>query len=420
MRNFGRLWTLPHAAMVVILLIVSLFAQPARGQVFGGMGMDDFTPDLVTKRGVLGYAKILGLDEEQKQTVLALLDGTKTEYRKEMKTFQDKMKSLQGKAMEDQDWTVWQKDLPDMIEKLQKTTERLETQFFDDLKAICSEGQASRWEGVERFRRREKYLRFSMVSGAGADLVAIVEKCGAAPAGNAEFVETLSQYELDIDKPVREFDRIQKEQEKNAREGMEKWTKDPEKAMEEMNKMMERMTEIGKDLRNLNRDYVRRLSPLMGEAERAKFEDEFNRRSFPRVYREAHATKMITSALALPDLSEDQRQQLAVIKEQYTRDSASANERWAKVIEEEEEKNNGSMGRMMRMGWGQGGNEDEKEARTARRELDEKTEDKVKAILTEAQLTRMPEKKIDTRQPWEDMMPDRADWVDEDLVETGK
>lgn len=402
--------------------LLALLVAPARGQVFGGMGMgmDDFTPDLVTKRGVLGYAKVLGLDDEQKQMALTLLDGTKAEYRKEMKSFQEKVKSLQAKAMEDQDWSVWQTDFPDMMEKFQKKTEAMETQFFDDLKAICSEAQAAKWEGVERFRRREKYLRVSMVSGAGADLVAIVEKSGAAPAGNGEFAETLLQYELDVDKPVREFDRIQKDQEKNSKEGIKKWSENPEKAMEEMNKMMEELARIGKDLRNLNRDYVRRLSPMMGEAERAKFEEEFNRRSFPRVYRESHPTRLLKAALEMKDLSEDQRQQLATVKEQYSRDATSANERWAKIIEEEEDENNGSVGRMMKFAWGQGGSEEEREARKVRRELDEKAEEKVKSILTEAQFKQLPEKKEDARQPWEEFMPDRSDWVDEDVVEAGK
>ena len=81
------------------------------------------------------------------------------------------------------------------------------------------------------------------------------------------------------------------------------------------------------------------------------------------------------------------------------------------------------MGRMMQVWQGGGGEAEspEKTARKARKELDEKAEERVKAILTEAQFGKMPEKKIDARQPWEDMIGDRSEWVDDDIVvETGK
>lgn len=405
-----------RAALAMLVVAVSVGVAPlARGQWMGGPG--EFTPDLVTKRGVLGYSKVLGLDEEQKQTALVLLDGTKTEYRKEMKVFQDKMKEMQASAMEDQDFSAFQKEMPDLVGKLQDKVASLEKQFFDDLRAICDEAQAGRWDALERYRRREKFLKFSAVSGSAADVVGIVERTGTAPEGNTEFAETLAQYELDVDKPLREFERFQDEQTKTSRDQMERWTTDPQGAMEEMNTLMERMFVIGKDLRTVNRDYARRLTPMMSEESRVKFTDEFNRRSFARVYRESHATKLVNAGLALTDLSEEQKQSLAALREQHTRDAAAANERWAKTIEEVEEKNNGTMGRMMNMMQGGEGNEEEKEARNARKELDERTEERVKAILSESQFGKMPEKKVEAHQPWEDMMPDRSEWVDEDIAE---
>lgn len=408
------------AAVVVLAATVS-----ARAQWGMGMGGGDFTPDLVTKRGVIGYSKVLGLDEEQKATALTLLEGTKTEYRKEMKAFQDKMKAMQNAAMEDQDWAGYQKEMPDLMATMMTKVKGLEKQFFEDLKSLCTPAQAGKWEDVERYRRREQFLKVGMVSGAAADVSAMLGQIGEVPEGNAEFREAILQYELDVDKPLRDFERIQRQQEDQSKEAMEKWSKDPEGAMKEMNAMMEKLTTIGKDIRNLNRETIRKVSPLLSEDAQKKLRDAYDKRSFPRIYRESHAAVMIKSSLGLADLTEEQKTELTALREQYGRDAQAANERWAKIIEEEEEKNGGTMGRMMQsyQFMGGGGDEEspEKTARKVRKELDERAEERVKALLTPGQLGKMPEKKVDTRQPWEDMMPDRSEWVDDDIVvEPGK
>lgn len=405
----------------LVVAVVTLAATvTARAQWFGG---GDFTPDLVTKRGVLGYAKVLGLDDEQTQTALTLLDGTKTEYRKEMKTFQDRMKEIQATAMEDQDWSAFQKEMPDLTANLQKKVKALETQFFDDLKSLCTPDQAGKWDAVERYRRREQFLKVGMVSGAAADVSVLLTQVGEVPEGNAEYREAVTQYELDVDKPLREFERIQREQESRSKEAMEEWSKDPEKAMAEMQKMMETLVTIGKDIRNINRETIRRVTPLLSDEAATKLREAYARRSFPRVYRESHAEKLVKAALAAGDLTAEQRAELASLRDQHARDAAAANERWAKVIEEEEEKNGGTMGRMMQsfQAWGGGGEAEspEKKARDERREIDKRTEERVKAILSEAQYAKMPEKKVDARQPWDDMMPDRSEWVDDDIVVEG-
>ncbi|GJQ30899.1 MAG: hypothetical protein HBSAPP03_27830 [Phycisphaerae bacterium] len=407
--------------VAMVAAVLALCVGTVRAQWFGG---GDFTPDLVTKRGVLGYAKVLGLDEEQKATALMLLDGTKTEYRKEMKTFQDKMKAIQTEAMEDQDWSKMQREMPDLVAGLQTKVQGLEKQFFEDLRAICTPEQGERWEHVERYRRREMFLKVGMVSGAAADISALLDQVGDVPTGNAEYREAVAQYELDVDKPLREFERIQREQERRSKDAMEQWAKDPQAAMDEMNKMMEKLVSIGKDIRGINRETIRRVAPLLSEEAARKLRAAYDQRSFPRVYRESHATKLLTASLGLSDLTAEQRAELTALRDQYVRDAAAANERWTKIIEEDEEKNNGTMGRMMQMAQGWGGGDDnspEKEARKARKELDEKAEERVKAILSAGQWGKMPEKKVEARQPWEDMMPDRREWVDDDIViEPGK
>jgi hypothetical protein len=408
--RLGWLWL-----ACAVLLGVAGWSTPARGQIAVSMGWgEDFNPPLVTKRGVAGYARVLGLDDEQKQALQMLAEGTQAEYRRAMTEFRERMKALQAEAMEDQDWTRLMKELPELGETVGRKVEALEKQFFDDVKAICTESQLARWDALERYRRRELFLRFAAVSGAGADVVAILERAGV-PEEAGELRDVLAQYELDIDKPLREMERFQRDQQGNAREQSEKWMKDPQGAMEEANRLMERMFEIGRQIRDINRECVRRVLPLLDGEQREKVSAEFNRRSFPRVYRESHASKMMKAALGFEDLTPEQRQELSAVREQYEREAAVINDRWARAIEDEEEKNKGTFGRMMAVFGGEAeADSPEKQARNERRELDKRTEERVRAILSESQARRLPEKKPETRPQWqEQMMPDMADWTED-------
>jgi len=394
-----------RAGVVCVASAVSLlgFSSNAQAQVSFGAEM---MPDLFTKRSLDGIVKILGFDADQKEAAKTLFDITKDAQRTQTKDFQAKMQKIQGEAMEDGDWSAMRTELPAITEEFSKKQEALEKQFMDDLKSLCSESQANNWDRVERFRRRDVGMRFSFVSGAAADLCAIVDRTNAAPAGNDQFSETLLAYEMDIDKPLQVLMQMQKDQAKKQKEFMEKAATDPMKMMEDVNKMMAELNEQGRSMRSINREYARKLSEHMSEESRRKFEQEFNLRSFPRVYRTPHASKLFDAALAMTDLAPDQREQLLAVRQQYARDLDAANSAWAKAIEEDEDKNNGAIGRMMMMAQGGGDGESPvKATRQARRDLDKKTEDRIASILTEAQRGKLPEKKVTADNVWTDLMP---------------
>ncbi|MDX2130674.1 MAG: hypothetical protein SFY69_01320 [Planctomycetota bacterium] len=388
----------------VAVLVVCASSAPSFGQFGPGM-----MPDLVSRRGVNAYCTLVGADEAQRDTALELYETTKAEYRKTMKAFQASMEEAQARAREDQDWQAVQDAMVPAMEKMQATIMSLEKQFFDDIKAILTPEQLAKWDRVERYRRREMGLRFALVSGAGVDLITVVERGKLAPEGNAEFAEALQQYELDIDAPLREFEVMQREQQSRTAETMKAFRDNPMKAMEDMNRMLERANDLAKKVRNVNRDYARRLSAMLPESSRAAFEAEVALRSFPRVYRESHAARVLNAGLGMSDLTAEQRESLTLLREQYTRDLGGANDRWARAIEQEEEEKGGAVGRMMRQfepGGGAADESEEKKARAARRELDERTLEKAEGILTESQRAKLPEKQAVRDEPWSDMMPD--------------
>src|SRR5262249_39049576 len=157
------------------------------------------------------------------------------------------------------------------------------------------EQQLAQWPKLERYHRRETGLRFAFVSGAAVDLIQVVERARATPA--AQLQPLLDQYELEIDKSIVALEKTEKEVQDNMFKG--------DGNMFDMNRtetLLKPFYDVSKDMREENREYARKLSQVMDDASRARFDAEFNRRSFPRVYKEPHVIKQLDTALGFPDL----------------------------------------------------------------------------------------------------------------------
>jgi hypothetical protein len=396
----------------VVLAIVAgtISGQSARAQMM--MGMDGGFGTLITKRSLDVYARLLDLDKDQRESAQVLLEGYTTESQKVWKEFGDKQQAAMAEAQEEQDWKGMQKKMAEAGKVVRDRGTAIEKQFFDDLRSLCSDKQLNQWVRVERARRRETLMRIGMVSGAGVDLIAVVERTQTAPKGSPEFDALVQQYELEADRKLQDMKAVQDEQQAKQEEAMKDGF-DMAKMQEMMAKvqdMLKTMADSAKGVRDLNRDYTRKLAALMGESERAKFQEEVQRRSFPRVYRASHTGKMLEAAAGFSDLTPDQREQVTSIRESYHRDAAALNERWSKAIEDQEEKNGGTFGVMTQMWMGGGEGADEvKEARKARKQLDDQTGERLKAVLTDAQRARLPEKAPERFNPMADFMPDDGD-----------
>lgn len=383
-------------AGLVLLLTVALSGE-SRAQM-GMWGDASANAQSITRRGVDAYSRILGFDREQRDVALSLFEGHQTAVRRNTAEFEEKMQALQEK-MRDGDFAGFQRDMPGITKDFAKRSEDLEKGFFDDLKAILSDSQMSRWEVVERYRRREVGMRFGFMSGAAVDLIAIVERLRIEKP--EQTAELLSQYELQVDRKLVDFERMAKEAQNNmGGEGMFDFNK--------VQETLKKFGDLAREVRDINKDYARRIAPTLPPEARPTFEDEIKRRSFPRVYRQSHAMKMLDVAKKMPDLTEDQRQELGAILASYQRDLNAANERWAKAIEAAEEASGGSMQVMMRGFMGgapQEGKDELGEARDARRDLDRRTEKRVSDLLNTEQRALLPKKEREDFNPMADFMP---------------
>ena len=386
------------AAMCVLAIApADSSAQFGMGGMGGGMNVDP-----ISKRGVRSYAKLLGLDESQLDSALTLLEGNQQQFRGMMQSLREEMQN--GGFMSDPE------GMRAKMKDMQVKVEESERQFFDDLKLLLTPEQSEKWSKLERFRRREKFLRFGMVSGAGVDIVQVLDRTKSAEGAQPELSDALERYELEMDRLLVDFESTARRMQEDAMSGNAMF--DPQKIQD----MLNGITEPSKKIRDANKDAFRRVAPLLSDDKRAAFTDEFNRRSFPTIYRPQTASKLFDAALKLEDLAGTQRDSIIELKSSYERQFAEVNEKLAQVTESAEDARGGTMGLMMGSFSGQPADPALKEAKEARKQLDNDTREKVMAILTESQRAALPVIKPERDNPFgamQDMMKEMQDESEE-------
>lgn len=406
------MWSRVKRAGRVVLAVLSvgvalhIGVPDARAQGFGGPDMMGLMS--ISKRSLDSYSKKLSFTPEQAEALQALHEGYRSEAKKAADEFGKAQREAMREAQEEQDWGAMSKVMAHEGQKLQKRIEEAEKQFLDDFRSLCTEEQAAKWPSVERARRRDQFMRIGMVSGAGVDVLAAADRTKTAMTGNEAYESVAEQYELEIDRKLTEFKRVQEEmqaaQTKQAEEGFD-FSKMQE-MMAKAQEMLKPIVEISTSLRDTNRDYARKLADLMPEADRAKFGAEIELRTHPRVYRASHTTKSLDAALGMKDLTPEQTEQIRGLRDSYRADARTMNARWASAIEEQEATNGGTFG-VMTMGFMGGGGEGDdpvREARKARRDLDKQVLERLHGVLTEAQREQLPSREDEPFNPMADFM----------------
>lgn len=375
--------------VLAAMAIVAWAPSPASAQwaEFDESAFEAFSVPL-TRASFDRYAALLSLDEDQTELGKALLDGFVEGHRAAVNDIKKIMRDAQEKAREG-DFSAYT-DMGSSMQGIQGRIETLEKSFFADLKALLTPEQQEKWPRVERMRLREQGLRFGFVSGAGVDVIRLVEGL-KIDASSSELREALDRYELDVDRVLQDMKRLEREmQGDQAAGGM------PD--MEKIGQSMRRMMELGRDIRDVNRTAVRQIEPLLPEEKRAELTKEFQRRAYPRVYRESHADKCLKALAGFSDLTSEQKTRLDDVRAVHARDAAAANERWVTAIDERDNRQDGSfMEISMEIAAEMGqipGDPDSPvgQARKSRRQVDDATLEKINGILTEDQKKRLPEK----------------------------
>lgn len=339
----------------------------------------------VTTRSMERYADMLGLDQTQRETAMAILEGYAATCEQARKAQRDAMDELRRSSEDTGDHGVFMEKMPAIQKKSREATQAAEKSLFADLKSLLTSEQEARWTGVERMRRRETGLRGGL-SGESLDLADVVHTM-KLPAESTQLVAPmLEDYETTMDSHLKAKEAAQSDAP----------AFEPGKPMdvEAMQKQMEASRQMGEKIVQLNATTAEKIKGALPEELQQKFAAEVKRRSFPSVYRDSRVSKDLEAALSMSDLDESQRERLREIKASYARDIGPLNDRWADAIRDSEK--SGQEGGMALGGGGfvsmRMGEEPEslREARKARREMDDKARERLKSVLRPEQQERLP------------------------------
>jgi hypothetical protein len=387
------------ACLILIACTIAIAPTTARAQFGGGMFGDPDMMSPLTTRSVNRYADLLKLDAQQREILRTLFDGYSSQNRDLGKRMQEEMTKLQKQMQETGDYSNI-KEMQTIGRKFAEESKTNETTFFGDLKALLTPEQTERFPRIEAARRRDTNLRMGFIAGQAVDLYEVAEraKVTEVPAV-ADFLAT---YETDMDRRLQEFERFQREQEQ-ASEKMDPMAPD----MERIQKVMKEMFEHSAKIRDINRTFARQIEQALPEDAAARFKESFNARAYPRIYRESYTHKALGASAKFADLTEDQKSQVQALRDAYARDAAAANAKWAAAVDAREEKRGDNfMQDMMAMGMGGGAEKNPvTDAKSARKELDERTESRLLEILNDDQESRLP-KRPEPRPAEMDMMGD--------------
>lgn len=368
--------------VLIVLAIASLTAPRASAQpgMMGGFGGGQMFEPGVSTRDLDRYAEFLAMNGEQKEAAGALLEGYQAEFDRAAKSMREATEAAREEFRDTRDFTVWE-DLRPKMEEFQAKRKEMENALLKDVKELMTDEQASKWPQLERLRRRETTLRRGFMSGETVDVVRLAEDSKWPAEVKEQVSVVLAQYEVDLDRVLIERNE---QFEAGMGQGMALFRQGD---MAGVNELFNKAREAAIKVRDVNRRYARLVEGMLAEDARAKFAREFKERSFPRVYRESHALRSIDAAAAFDDVTAEQKAAIAEMRAAYVREADAVNEKWAKAIEENEL----TITPMELMGGG--GGPALREGRTARREAEQKALEKLKGILTEEQVKRLPERR---------------------------
>lgn len=297
---------------VVALAIGSalLPATSAEAQFGGRSGMATmFTPDFMM-RDLPVFVDSLALEEWQRPVLEVLLQDYETSFNTAADGVRVKMSSFKDAAAgASADRVI------DMISEplIAWTNEKkkLREEFLTGVRGILGDSQKENWSTLERAIRREKSLPLGELSGESVDLTIVMREVQATPIALDAARAAVEQYEIQLDQALALRDA------------------ELDSSIGPLLKAMSRMDESGGvatqesimqkrvAVRAAQEAGITTIRDALGSEFGAEFERRAMQRSFPQVFRPDPITPMLDGALALPDLTEDQKNKLLALQTQF-------------------------------------------------------------------------------------------------------
>jgi len=362
----------------------TMVAGPRLGP--GPMARLDAGPP-VNSAELKAYSELLGLTPEQLEDATGMLEAMQAEFGQVQADRQSAMEAVRKEYEQSKDMQVLLRDAPAIMQTFRDKRSALERGFFDDLRLTLTPEQDDRWGAMERLRRRERTLSPGMLSGESVDLIKVLREMELPESVHADVRELLAGYEAELDRALIERNQIRERHQDMIQIGA---------APPDLGKMQELTTksrEASAKVRDVNRRHARLIRGMLPDDMAATFDARMNALAMPDVFGPSRVTRLMDAAGGLDDLTAEQRRALQDLREAYRRESASANEAWARAIEEDEMNPSGGSfffgGGSIRIATDDGTGNPTESARAkaagVRRDLDARFRDRAESILTPEQ-----------------------------------
>lgn len=300
----------------------------------------------------------------------------------------DAMRMMQPMGIEEQQLAFDR--LNESAAELEAGKKLLRREFIESVQTTLRPEQLDRWPSLDRALTRKKTLPKGRLDGERTDLVAIAEDLGLTESPNETLAEQLHAYELTLHDALTRRNAYLDDAEQRIDEAIDGGN--PEDALS----VVDRATQMRVAVRSVNDQFTEALAGTLDESTADTFRTTVNKRSYPRVYRKTPGLRIFETARQLDGLHERTLLDILELERPYRTELAQANQRLVDVIRREqplesrrdiEYMQSAMSGEMIEFGRDE---DPVQEARTARREMEERYVKQLHALLTPEQVAALP------------------------------
>lgn len=379
----------------LLLALVALLATTGGGLAevtssWGILSASDAGTPAVLSSDLVVFRRVLGLSDEEFGALRALHDAYAHRLASEGREVRRYCTAIVEEAQIKHDSGLLE-PAQKRVQEWRERKEALDKQFLDDVRVLLTAEQEQRWPLVEREMRRLKQMGRGRLHGESVDLIRLADAQGIDVDGTPRVADILDRYSRDLDRAL--VRRDQRLDEANSSGYYDLIDTDPAQARA----IYERCLEARRDVRDVNRRYVRELAGALDDHAAARLRRRFFELSFPYLVRPTVAERCAEAAAALPGLSDAQKQRLTALRKAYEPDRDAILEKQGAILLERELLTPGAIakegepaGKPQNPGVPLPEDDPLQRLRVQRWELDKAYREKVESVLTDRQRESLP------------------------------
>ncbi|MCA9278950.1 MAG: hypothetical protein H6815_13310 [Phycisphaeraceae bacterium] len=390
----GRMWLVVLFALLGFCVPTVCYAQQSMTDDELDAEMGELSFMTFRAKHVDQVASLLHMDEAQKDAVLSLFKGYRSQVRALYQPVLDQQKAYKEVAAKYQErvekgdetaFAEYQADIEKIqldqvdFQQIQRDAFAAQDTFIEDVQLLLDEKQLGAWDRVERWHRRIIMdINFVPLTWLTVDLIDVGRAVELQVEPESELDDVMLRYEKELDTSmVKVWELIHV--------GMEMDPAEPD--MAQQMEIMGTAISLSKALKEVNKRYSSLIERTLPESQREMFLTEVHKRAAPWVYRSSSTERAMEKALSFTDLNSDQAENIRSLQDRYLKEIKIANDKWLRVVEATEKEL--SIETMMYMF----GDEDESvsDAIDVKRQIDAQFRQQLMDQLNDDQIARLPQ-----------------------------